>query len=452
MNEARSWLALALVAVSGCIVGHGPGDGSDATSRAEPASTPGADMDAASGPMASLDAGGHEAAADAATDQGSSDGPADAGMPMDAETTADAADARPPRGVCEAAVLSAVQLVPEVRIVLDRSQSMAPLVPTGVSCVGYDPVMDQLTCSAALDQAACDRVACASIDCTQPPYQGSVVCGGTAPSPAVDRWTPAVQGITSFTRTFQARLGFGLTVFPGDAPPDSGTGPSADICAPGSERVPARLNNAAAIARALERTEPTGATPTAAALTAVEAQVRAQRSAADAGAAPQFVVLLSDGQPTCPNARGNTLDATALAQDHALTLDGLDALLAAGVKSYVFAFVASSDVALTQAMGELARHGGTERFYPVSDTRSIVQQFDAIAPALTSCSFAIDKKPLDPTSLMVKVDDKTLELNGNDGWVIEGKTLTLQGAACATYNDGKLHRIVIMQHCDWAAP
>jgi hypothetical protein len=441
MKRARIRLGLMLAAAIGCTAEHRPGD---AGSTGDAVNTPGADAGLASG---------HGARADAAIGQDNGDWPADAGTPAETGTGAVTGDAMPSSGgSCEAAVLSTVPLTPEVRIVLDRSQSMAAALPSGVSCVGYDPVMDQLACVTSMEQAACARIACANIDCAQPPYQGSVVCGGTNPSPAVDRWMPAVQGITSFTNTFQARLGFGLTVFPGDAAAGPGASPGADLCAPGGERVSAGLNSAAAIARALASIEPAGATPTAAALTAVEAQVQAERSGAGATAPPQFVVLVTDGQPTCPNARGNTLDATALAQDRAVTLQALDALHALRVKSYVFAFVASTDVALTQAMEELARHGGTERFYPVHDTRSIVQQFEAIAPALTSCSFGIERKPLVPTSMMVTLDDKTLQLDGADGWVLEGATLTLQGAACTLYNDGRLHRVVVTQHCDWRTP
>jgi hypothetical protein len=347
-----------------------------------------------------------------------------------------------PTGPCEQQVAQAGPVVPDIMIVLDRSQSMAPGIPPTLNCAAAMP--DPLLCL-VLPDPSCN---CLGIDCTAPPYAGTVNCGGTMPSPSIDRWTPAVEGIKTLTQQFQSKISFGLTVFPGD-----GTGGrDADLCAPGTQRVPVGLNTAGMIAQSLDRTQPSGATPTAAALQAVHQQIMMKMSDPDARVPPQFVLLVTDGQPTCPNARGSTLSGQALQQDHSLTIQALDALSMAGVKTYVLGYDATVDPALANALTEFAMHGGTGMFHPVKDAASIVEQFTKITATVASCSYQLDKMPHDPTYVRVKLDDKQLDLDNPDGWSIDGQNVTIQGASCTTLKDGATHRLVVTVECDPVAP
>jgi hypothetical protein len=338
-------------------------------------------------------------------------------------------------GPCEQQVAQAGPVVPDIMIVLDRSQSMAPAIPPGVTC--GDDISYWLNIAV-----------CFAVDCAAPPYLDTVVCGGTNPAPGVDRWTPAVQGIKTLTQQFQSKISFGLTVFPGDG----SSGRMGDLCAPGTQRVPTGLNTAGAIAMNLDRTQPSGATPTAAALQAVHQQIMMKMSDPDARVPPQYVLLVTDGQPTCPNANGNTINAGGLQQDHALTIQALDALTAAGVKTYVLGYDASVDPALAMALDQFAMHGGTGTFHPVKDAASIVEQFAKITASVASCSYQLDKMPHDPSYVLVKLDDKQLDLNVPDGWSIDGLNVTIQGAACTKLKDGDPHRLVVTVECDPVPP
>jgi hypothetical protein len=383
-------------------------------------------------------AGHEEGGADAAA----SDPAADTGTGAAGEDTGDAA-AGPEAGVCTPGVLSVARVLPEVVLVLDRSQSMAPLIPSGVSCVGVDLGADAVLCQAG-DQAACARVNCASIDCGVPPYRDTVVCGGSNPSPSIDKWSPTVEAFKQLTRQHQAQLSFGLTIFPGVGANAAGT----DLCAPGTELVAPAANAAGAIARALDATSPSGATPTEAALSGVLEQAQARSAAPGATVPPRYALLVTDGQATCPNARGNTINADALAMDHALTLQALDALRAADIMTYVFAYEASIEPSLAAALREYAMHGGTGEYRPVRDAAGLVAQFASIAAAWTQCSYQLEARPSDPEQLLVTLDRQTLGMNTAEGWSLDGtQNLTLHGRACAKLQDGAAHVLAVTATC-----
>lgn len=350
-------------------------------------------------------------------------------------------------GPCEQQVAQAGPTVPDIMIVLDRSQSMAPAIAAGTDCTLAEFWGDSTLCAFG-DQPACNRLACLGVDCAAPPYQDTVVCGGQTPSPDVDRWAPAVQGIKTLTQEFQSKISFGLTVFPGD---DAG-GPRGDLCAPGTLRVQTGLNTAGMIAQSLDSTQPSGATPTAAALQAVHQQIMQKTSDPDSRVPPQYVLLVTDGQPTCPNARGGVGNTGALQQDHALTIQALDALTAAGVKTYVLGYDATIDANLAAALTEFAMHGGTGDFHPVKDAASIVEQFTKITATVASCSYTLDKQPHDPTYVKVVLDDVQLDLDNPNGWSVDGVNVTIQGDSCTKLKDGQTHRLVVTVECDPVAP
>jgi hypothetical protein len=54
--------------------------------------------------------------------------------------------------------------------------------------------------------------------------------------------------------------------------------------------------------------------------------------------------------------------------------------------------------------------------------------------------------------VLVEIDGKQLNLAEQDGWVIEGKKVKLQGAACGTVQDGAKHAVNIEVQCDIVVP
>jgi hypothetical protein len=66
---------------------------------------------------------------------------------------------------------------------------------------------------------------------------------------------------------------------------------------------------------------------------------------------------------------------------------------------------------------------------------------------VATCSYTLDKKPHDPTFVLVKLDDKQLDLDNPDGWSIDGQNVTIQGASCTKLKDGGTHRLIVTVEC-----
>ena len=320
----------------------------------------------------------------------------------------------PVDGFCERKVSSAGPVQPDIMIVLDRSGSMRPEAD-GLDCRVLS--FDTVTCFAL------------GINCSNQQYANTTVCGGQEPF-GLDRWNPAVKGLKSITSQFQDKVSFGLTTFPG-------TGMQGrNSCITGTERVPVSINSAAMIASALDMTSPEGNTPTGPTLEAVRQQIEMKTTTPDSVVPPQYVLLVTDGQPTCP---GSGSEARAS------TIAALDALLAAGVKTYVIGYDASVDPELANALTDFAKHGGTEKFYPVQDEASLVEQFKTITGVVAACSYKLDSVPANPDYVKVSIDMEQVYLG--KGFSLQGANVILEGASCDKLRDGGAHILDVSVEC-----
>lgn len=334
-------------------------------------------------------------------------------------------------GPCEQQVRMAGKTIPDFMIVLDRSGSMR---------TNYDPNLD---CRAENAFLGILPIECRinGIDCAQAQFQKTTACGGTERY-GVDRWAPAVDALKSLTEMFQAKVSFGLTIFPG-MNGGGGPGPGGQNCAPGDQVVPVGLNTAPAIAMALDGSQPAGFTPTSATLQNVLMQIEAKKADPDAQVPPQYVLLVTDGQPNCV---GNNIEDDTAA--HQATIAAIDALAMAGVKTYVIGYDASVDPKLANQLMEYAQHGGTNNFYAVQDAQSLVSKFTEITSVVAECSYSLDKDPKDPKFVKVTIDGQQVTLNDPNGFSISGKNVILQGGACDTLRDGsKAHTLSVTVEC-----
>jgi hypothetical protein len=317
-------------------------------------------------------------------------------------------------------VRTAEKTIPDFMIVLDRSQSMKlDCTPSGTQLSSYE----------------CRRL---MINCNAAPHAGTSICGGTMPS-TLDRWTPAVGAIKSLTAMFESKVNFGLTVFPG---PQEGSGEQ-DDCSTGTQRVPLGLMSAGAIATELDMTSPVGRTPTGPTLDMVAQQIEAKKGSPDTQLQPQYVLLVTDGAPTCPG----QLSANN-PQAHQATITAIDKLAKMGVKTYVIGYDASVDPMLATQLTEYAQRGGTNNFYAVQDGPSLVAQFTTITTAAVECTYALDKKPDDPKYVLVELDGTKLNLGDPNGWTINDRNVTVQGTACETLREStRTHTLAVTVEC-----
>ncbi len=259
----------------------------------------------------------------------------------------------------------------------------------------------------------------------------------------VNRWDPSVSAVKAITSSLDDQIRFGMMLFPKPA------GLLGDACVPGELEVPIALSAGPAIATTLDGTQPGGGTPTGATLQAAQGILDGLMTSPDAAPSPKFILLVTDGQPTCPNGGGGR-DATAdeLAQDKQLTIQAIDALLTSGAKTYVIGYDAKSDPNLAMSLTEFAQHGGTTDYRAVEDEASLLTEFQKIAGEVVSCSYTLDKEPANPSFVLVELDGKQLNLDQPDGWSIVGKVVTVQGQACATLQDGKDHTLSVKVKCE----
>ncbi|MDB4986014.1 MAG: hypothetical protein JWN04_1192, partial [Myxococcaceae bacterium] len=263
----------------------------------------------------------------------------------------------------------------------------------------------------------------------------------------------------SLTSSLTDTVEFGLMVFPspggaggtggGFMIPGLGNVPigGGSSCTPGRVDVPVGLHTADQIASVLDMSTPDiGATPTTATLMAAKDALDTG-TCGDCVPVPKYVLLVTDGQPTCGDGGGGTttqadLDATNAA---------IDALTAQDIKTYVIGYDTASDAAAASAMDGFAMHGGTDKYYPVEDEQTLVAELTRIAGALVPCEFELTGEISDPSYVRVEIDGKTYSY-GID-WTIDpsdNKKIVLDpmGGACPTLRDAKLHDLNITRECE----
>ncbi|HEX6239914.1 MAG TPA: hypothetical protein VFZ61_03430 [Polyangiales bacterium] len=394
--------------------------GDSATSETEDADGPGQrdggrgeQDDASTGDGDASGQGSGSADAAASADGGAPGSTLDASAADAAGSDAAVADAAADAAVCGPNPLR--KQAPELRIVLDRSNSMRP-VPPGLDC--RNPT----------DSATINQCLFLGTMCTDPLWMNRAVCGG--PEPNVDYWTPAVAALKAYTAEQAAGVDFGLTVFPGGSSEQEAT------CSTGAERVPVGPGNAVAIANALDGTQPMGYTPTSSTLAAIATQIDARKAQLGSRLPPQYVLLITDGSPNCI---GN---APPYEQAHQATLAAIDALAALGVKTWVAGF--GSDAALARQLQEYAEHGGTSSWYPVQGSRLPASITDATRE-ISACSYALDHE-LAATDV-VTLDGQALTRDAANGFVLRGTSLQLVGAACSRLRETGTHTLSVAWSC-----
>lgn len=187
------------------------------------------------------------------------------------------------------------------------------------------------------------------------------------------KWESAVAAVETFTEARQGIMRFGLVLFPWEDP-------ASPACGSANWIVPCDFYTADRIAAELGWTTQGGETPTAPALEVVEAEIDLS-----GGDRARFIILVTDGDPTCP---GATLDANV-----DLSVAVLDRLREEGVYTFVIGFGAEVSPARLNRLAEaggMARTGGrcsdptdpaTEidcAYFDASDRESLTQAFNEI--------------------------------------------------------------------------
>jgi len=249
------------------------------------------------------------------------------------------------------------------------------------------------------------------------------------------RWRPSVSALRRLTTKLENSVRFGLTLFPGTARIGNASGGL--LCTPGEISVPIAARNAARIARTLNRTRPSGGTPTSDTLRKLQDSYAVADVAPDSEAHAKYVLLVTDGAPTCP--AGSGTETTQPDTDAAN--EAIEALRDQHVRTYVIGYdtTGPGNELLESALDGFAARGGTgdEKHRPVEDEASLLSEFEKIASSITSCDFSLDRAPTSADYVLVKLDGEQLNLGAADGWRLVGeRTIQLTGAACERFREG----------------
>ena len=287
-------------------------------------------------------------------------------------------------------------LPPDILIVLDRSGSMKEDL-TGLSC-------------------------------------GTAGCGATS------KWTIATSTLATFLPTVDANVNWGLKLFASDM---NGCGVSA------SAEVAPRANNAAAINQLLGATMPGSSTPTTAALKAAAGYLE---TLTDAN--PKFILLATDGIPTCgtsPCAAGVNTGTMVNQCDDANAIAVVAALHDMGFPTFVLGIGTSSSPG-DETLSTMAVNGGYPRqgkpsYYPIDKPQDLTDAFKAITGMVSSCFFTISPA-LTTGQQVTGVTANGADLPSSDYVIMGGAGVQLVGQACADFMIRKITDVAVQVSCN----
>jgi hypothetical protein len=266
------------------------------------------------------------------------------------------------------------------------------------------------------------------------------------------RWDPSREAVKQITRDYEGLIGFGLEFFPGNGAADPLLDfllgdPTPEACAGSIQLdVPIMVRNATAIGTAVDRTMTLGSTPTSAALKQALTILGDRKTQLDTRVKPGFVLLVTDGDPSCkPSLTISDPAGPGDVDQQQLAKDAVTALKAAGIPTYVIGY--QIDANRQALMNELAMLGDTGTFKAVGDAAGIVEAFRQITKDVVSCEFDLGEVPMDPKKVRIEIDKKTILLNDPNGWILDGKHVTLQGTACSGLKDGRVHDLNAQVEC-----
>ncbi len=265
-----------------------------------------------------------------------------------------------------------------------------------------------------------------------------------APGGGGSKWSVMTRALAGVVASTQAGVSWGLSLFPAD-----------DECSVAGVEVAVAPASGPAIATLLGTQQPGGGTPTRAALDAGRAYLAARPTPN-----PKYLLLATDGQPTCgtgcscpPDAPpcgpsmcdypgfgcGPACDPSGqgfFAPDDAAAIAAAQASAAAGIRVFVVGLGTGPMEEAT--LDALARSGGTPRpggppsYYPATGAAELQSALSSIAGQIASCSYALTAPPPDPAQVTVTVGGVAVPRDAQNGWDLSAdqRSIVFAGSAC----------------------
>ncbi len=250
-------------------------------------------------------------------------------------------------------------------------------------------------------------------------------------------WQVTTTAVDAAVKSTQGGVLWGLKMFPSR----TGCGVS-----PGVEHDVA-VNNHIAISTTVRAATPgrSNGTPTTNAMKAATAYL-----AARATPNPKYILLATDGEPTCFN--GN---ASVRASDTPAALQSIRDAATAGFHTFVVGIAAQrpsgQPLETLNAMAEAGKEprAGDTKFFSVSSETELTTALGAIAGQVGTCAFPLSKAPPSPDDVAVDVDGQRILRSDSDGWQYgpNQTSIVLHGPMCEKARAGELKNVKITFGC-----
>jgi hypothetical protein len=257
------------------------------------------------------------------------------------------------------------------------------------------------------------------------------------------RWDAVVPALTAVINETNSVVSWGLKLFP--------EGEGAECSATSvTDALPAQImpQNAATVNGIITATQALGnGTPTG------EAILKATTYLQGRGLPNQFILLATDGDPSCP-------DGDAAAEQHAIS--AITAAKTAGFPTYVIGVLDPvADKSKFPTLNAMAEAGGTAlsdnpiapKFFQAYSQVELTNALKAVTGQVVSCVFEFTKRPPNEKNIGVQINGAWIDQDPNraEGWEYTSDQflgLELYGDACQQVKDATENQLAIVFGCD----
>jgi len=166
-----------------------------------------------------------------------------------------------------------------------------------------------------------------------------------------------------------------------------------------------------------------------------------------------FVVLLTDGKPSCPYGAGQVENNL---EDQELAIQGTKELRMLGVDTFVIGLGEDLNASNPELLNQLAREGGRPRagavqYFSANSLGELVEAFDEIQAVIISCTITLSSIPQYPKNLWISLDSEPVNRDPKhqDGfdYDVERNQILFYGSACEKLRSGEVENIQIKMGC-----
>ncbi len=258
----------------------------------------------------------------------------------------------------------------------------------------------------------------------------------SASNPGRTKAEDLCDALTLLLQRYGNRIRFGWMAFPYQA----------GNCDPGQVSVPVGDGTAGLIQQLVDAFIAWGATPTGESLQNAAAHPGLQDTERS-----NYVMLITDGMPTCPNGNGFENEA-----DNQLALQAVQQLSAAGIETFVIGLGDDLNASNPQLLNDMAVAGGHPRtgnvkYHPAGSLDELTAAFDEIARTVFECSLELGVWPEQPDFIWVYFDGDPVprDRGHQDGFDYDdgNNRIDFYGPSCDKLLDGQVGEVLVEMGC-----